>query len=64
MGVNVGAAAVGAFISLVLAAVLIIGTVIARRRGHIHDRHVVWIIAIIVFVLIVYGMGFGVMRPW
>ena len=46
MGVNVGAAAVGAFISLVLAAVLIIGTVIARRRGHIHDRHVVWIIAI------------------
>jgi hypothetical protein len=64
MGVNVGAVAVGAFIALVLAVVLIIGTVIARRRGHIHDRHVLWIIAVLVFVLIIYGMGFGVIRPW
>jgi uncharacterized membrane protein YhaH (DUF805 family) len=64
MGVNVAAVPVGAFISLVLAVVLIIATVAARRRGHIHDRHVLWIIAVIIFVLIVYGMGFGMIQPW
>jgi hypothetical protein len=64
MGVNVGAIPVGAFIALVLAVALIIGTVAARRRGHIHNRHVLVVIAIIIFVLIIYGMGFGVMQPW
>jgi hypothetical protein len=64
MGVNVGAVPVGAFIALVLAVVLIIATVIARRRGHIHNRHLLWIIAILIFVLIIYGMGFGVIQPW
>lgn len=64
MGVKVGAIPVGAFVALVLAVALIILTVIARRRGHIHDRHVLWIIAVLIFVLIVYGMGFGVMQPW
>jgi hypothetical protein len=64
MGVNVGAAPVGAFVALVLAVVLVIATVAARRRGHIHDRHVLWVIAAIIFVLIIYGMGFGVMQPW
>jgi hypothetical protein len=64
MGVNVGAVPVGAFIALILAVIVIIVTVAARRRGHIHDRHVLWIVAIIIFLLIVYGMGFGVMQPW
>lgn len=64
MGVNVGTLPVGAFVALILAVVVIIATVIARRRGHIHNRHVLWIIAIIIFLLIVYGMGFGVMQPW
>jgi Mg/Co/Ni transporter MgtE len=64
MGVNVGAVPVGAFIALVLAAVLVIATIAARRRGHIHDRHVLVVIAAIIFVLIIYGMGFGVMQPW
>jgi hypothetical protein len=48
----------------VLAGVLVIATVAARRRGHIHDRHVLVVIAAIIFVLIIYGMGFGVMQPW
>jgi hypothetical protein len=63
MGVNVGAIPIGAFIAIILAVVVIIVAVAARRRGHIHDRHVLWIIAIIIFLLIVYGMGFGVV-PW
>ncbi len=64
MGVNVGAFPLGAFISLLLAVVLLIGTVIARSRGHIHNRHVILIIGIVIVVLIIYGMGFGVMQPW
>jgi predicted Na+-dependent transporter len=64
MGVNVGLLPVGAFISLLLAIILIVATVAARRRGHIHDRHVLVVIAAIIFVLIVYGMGFGVIQPW
>jgi uncharacterized membrane protein YoaK (UPF0700 family) len=64
MGVNVAAVPVGAFIALVLAAVVIVVAVVARRHGHIHDRHVLWVIAIIIFLLIVYGMGFGVIQPW
>lgn len=64
MGVNIAAGAVGAFIALVLAVVLIIGTVMARRRGHIEDRHAIWILAIVIVVLIIYGLGFGVIRPW
>lgn len=64
MGVHVGALPVGAFISLVLAVVIVIVTVVARRRGHIHNVHVLWVIAALIFVLIVYGMGFGVIQPW
>lgn len=64
MGVNVGAVPVGAFIALVLAVVVIVVTLIARRHGRIHNRHVLWVIAIIIFLLIVYGMGFGVIQPW
>jgi hypothetical protein len=63
MGVNVDALSVGAFISLLLAVALIIGVVIARRKGHIHNRHVLVVLAIIIFVLVVYGMGLGVMQP-
>jgi hypothetical protein len=63
MGVNVGAVPIGAFVALILAVVVIIVTIAARRHGHIHDRHVLWIIAVIIFLLIVYGMGFGVV-PW
>jgi hypothetical protein len=64
MGVNVAAVPIGAFVALVLAVVLIIGTVAARRAGHIRNRHSLVIVAIIIFVLILYGMGFGVMQPW
>ena len=64
MGVSVGAVPVGAFISLVVAVVLILATVAARRHGHIQGRHLLWIISTIVFVLIVYGLGFGVIQPW
>ena len=64
MDVNIGLVPVSAFIALILAVAIIIVTVVARRRGHIHDRHVLWVIAIIIFVLIIYGMGFGVMQPW
>jgi hypothetical protein len=44
-GVNVGAVLGGAFVSLLLAAALIIGTLIARRPGHIHNGHVLLVIA-------------------
>jgi hypothetical protein len=64
MGVNVAAVPIGAIAALVLAVVLIIGTVAARRAGHIHNRHILVIIAIIIFVLVLYGMVFGVMQPW
>jgi hypothetical protein len=64
MGVNVAAVPIGAIAALVLAVVLIIRTVAARRAGHIHNRHILVIIAIIIFVLVLYGMVFGVMQPW
>jgi Na+/H+ antiporter NhaC len=37
---------------------------VARRRGHIRNRHLLIVIAVIIFVLVIYGMGFGVMQPW
>ena len=64
MGVNVGLGPVSAFIALILPIVLIVVTVGARRRGHIHNGHVLIVIAAIIFVLIIYGMGFGLMLPW
>lgn len=64
MGVHVDAAAVGAFIALIVAAVLIIGTAIARRRGALRSTGALIVIAVIVAALVIYGMGFGVIRPW
>ena len=64
MDVNIGLVPVSAFIALILAVAIIIVTVVARRRGHIHNGHVLTVIAAIIFALIVYGMGFAVMQPW
>ena len=64
MGVHVDAAAVGAFVALILAAALIIGTVVARQRGVLRSRNGSIIVAVIVAALVIYGMGFGVIRPW
>ena len=64
MGVNVGAASIGAFIALIVAVALVIGSVVARRRGALRSRTSIIVIAIIVALLVIYGMGFGVMRPW
>ncbi len=64
MGVNVGAASIGAFIALIVAVALAIGTIVARRRGALQNRTSIIAIAIIIGLLLIYGMGFGVMRPW
>jgi biotin transporter BioY len=64
MGVHVDAAAVGAFVALILAAALIIGMAVARRRGALRSRNWATVLAVIVAALVIYGMGFGVLRPW
>jgi hypothetical protein len=59
MGVHVGTSPVGAFVAIIVAVVLIIGVVIARRRGQLQSRGAVIAVAVIVALLIVYGMTGG-----
>jgi hypothetical protein len=59
MGVNVGTLPVGAFAAIIIAVVLIIGAVLARRRGQLQSRGAVIAVAIIVALLIIYGMTAG-----
>jgi hypothetical protein len=63
MGVNVDVAGVGAFVALILAVVFIVGAVVARRRGALRSRGSLIVVALIVTALVIYGMGFGVIRP-
>jgi predicted hotdog family 3-hydroxylacyl-ACP dehydratase len=63
MGVNVGTLPVSAFIALIAAAVLVIVGVIARRRGHLRSRAGVIAIAIIIALLVIFGMTGGFL-PW
>jgi hypothetical protein len=58
MGVNVGAFPASAFIAL-LVAVLVFGIALyARRHGHLQSRGALIAIAILIALLVVYGMGF------
>jgi len=59
MGVNVGALPVSAFIAIVLAVILVGVAVYARRRGHLQSRGALIAIAVIITLLIVYGMALG-----
>jgi hypothetical protein len=38
--------------------------VIARRKGLLRSRAMLIGLAVIAAALIIYGMGFGVLRPW
>jgi threonine/homoserine efflux transporter RhtA len=59
VGVNVGAAPVGAFIALIAAVILIGIIVVARRRGHVRDRGALIAIGVIVALLVAFGMTGG-----
>lgn len=59
MGVRVGALPVSAFIAIIIAVILIGVAVYARRRGHLQSRGALIAIAVIVALLIVYGMALG-----
>ena len=59
MGVNVGALPVSAFIAIILAVILMGVAVYARRRGHLQNRGALISIAVIIALLIVYGMALG-----
>ena len=59
MGVNVGVLPVSAFIAIILAVILIGVAVYARRRGHLQNRGALIAIAVIIALLIVYGMALG-----
>jgi hypothetical protein len=59
MGVRVGTLPVSAFIAIIVAAILIGVAVYARRRGHLQSRGALIAIAVIVALLIVYGMALG-----
>ena len=59
MGVRVSETGVGAFVALILA-VFVIGIMLyARRRGHLQSRGALIAIAIVVGLLIAYGMTGG-----
>jgi hypothetical protein len=57
--VNVSAAPVGAFLALILAVVIIGIAVYARRRGGLQSRGVMIAIAVVVALLVIYGMTAG-----
>lgn len=59
MGVNVAGGAIGAFVALILAIVLIGVMIYARRRGHLQSRGALIAVGIIVVLLIVYGLTGG-----
>jgi hypothetical protein len=59
MGVNVGTAPVSAFLAILVALVLIIGFVVARRRGHLRSRGALFAAAIVVALLIIFAMTGG-----
>lgn len=59
MGVNVGALPVSAFIAIILAVILVGVAVYARRRGHLQSRGALIAIAVIIALLIIYGMALG-----
>ena len=59
MGVRVGALPVSAFIAIIIAVILIGVAVYARRRGHLQSRGALIGIAVIVALLVVYGMALG-----
>jgi hypothetical protein len=50
---------VSAFIALIAAAVLLIGGVVARRRGHLQSRGALIAVTVLIGLLIVYGMAAG-----
>jgi hypothetical protein len=57
--VNVSAAPVGAFLALILAVVIIGIAVDARRRGALQSRGAMIAIAVVVALLVIYGMTAG-----
>lgn len=50
---------VSAFIAIIVAVILIGVTLYARRRGHLQSRGALIAIAVIIALLIVYGMALG-----
>jgi threonine/homoserine/homoserine lactone efflux protein len=59
MGVDVGALPITAFLALLLAPVLILIAVLARRRGHLRSKGALIAISGVIGVLIIFGMGLG-----
>lgn len=59
MGVNVGTLPVVAFGAIILAVVLVIAALMARRRGHLQNRGLLIAIAVVVVLLIAFGMTGG-----
>ncbi|HZC37207.1 MAG TPA: hypothetical protein VE221_00875 [Sphingomicrobium sp.] len=64
MGVRVGAIPVSAFVAIIIAVLLIGITVSARRRGHLESRGALIAVAVIVALLIIYGMAVGLIPGW
>jgi hypothetical protein len=62
--VNVGTAPVGAFIALILAVVIIGVAVYARRHGGLRNRGALIAVAIVVALLVAYGMTGGILPAW
>ena len=58
MPVDVGTAPALGFVALIVAAVVILATAYARRSGHLRSRGALIAIAILVALLIVYGLGY------
>jgi len=61
--VKVDPAGITAFIALILAVVIIIATVYARRRGHLQSRGALLAVAVLVALLAAYGMTGGRLPP-
>ena len=60
MDVRVGGFPVSAFVALVVAALLVGAGVFVYRRGYIRSRAALVAIAIVIALLVVWGMGPGV----
>ena len=60
MDVRVGVFPVSAFVALVVAALLVGAGVFVYRRGYIRSRAALVAIAIVIALLVVWGMGPGV----
>lgn len=61
MDVRIAEGGIGAFVALLLAVVLIVAVVAARRRGHIRSRAALLGLGALVFLLIAYGMTGGLL---